>query len=133
MAFLEGSKAVSTSIGGSTQTINFTPVLNARGATSGGTVGGLTTSNTPTVSVAQTSGGEPSNGLLDGQAALRGGLMPRLRLIGSPGDEISPIDRGYLSPQGFAPASFTSDSPGRTTNMLLIVAALAGLAFFLTR
>lgn len=103
MGFLEGSKSVSTSIGGSTQTINFTPVLNARGATSGGTVGGVTQNQTPTVTTTQTSGAGGGNG----QGGESGGLLPALSLSSNrPVEAISTGNPNYLSQsdRSFTPA-----------------------------
>jgi len=102
MAFLEGSKAVSTSIGGSTQTVNFNPVLNARGASSGEIQNqGATSTISPTVTTTQSGGSEaPDNAA--------SGLTPRLSLPSYGLDETP--QRGYVSPTSFAPGGLPSEA-----------------------
>ena len=133
MGFLEGSKAVSTSIGGSQQTINFNPVLNARGATSGGTVGGLSKTDSATVTNTQSSGSENPND----PALTRAGYIPELAVDSSrPSEAISYGDPNYLSQSGksFQPGQLGLNAqPGEAAFPWLAVALAGGLIFFLTR
>lgn len=136
MGFLEGSKSVSTSIGGSTQTINFTPVLNARGATSGGTVGGVTQNQTPTVTTTQAPGAGGGNG----QGGESGGLLPGLSLSSSrPVEAISTGNPNYLSQsdRSFSPARLAAPEAGAPATSMpmpwLPIVLLVGLAIYFTR
>lgn len=132
MAFLEGSKAVSTSIGGSTQVVNFTPILNARGATSGGTVGGLSQTQAPTVTTQQNSSADPGATV----EPTRTGLIPRSFLDSSrPVEAISVGDPNYLSQssRSFTPGQLDTQPMMAEAMPWLPVVLLAGLAFLLTR
>lgn len=134
MGFLEGSKAVSTSIGGSRQTINFTPVINARGATSGGTIGGVSQTDTPTVTTSQGAGSDNPND----PALTRTGLIPALSLDSSrPIEAISSGNPNYLSQsdRSFAPGTLPSPSTEPMANAIpwLPIVLLGALALYLTR
>ena len=132
MAFLEGSKAVSTSIGGSKQTINFTPILNARGATSGGTIGGVSQTDAPTVTTQQNSGGDPSTSV----DPTRTGLIPGSFLDSSRPVEARTVgDPNYLSQSGrsFTPGQLDTQPMMAEAVPWLPLVLLAGLAFIVTR
>lgn len=124
MAFLEGSKGVSTSIGGSTQTVNFNPVLNARGASSGPiTNEGIRQQQAPTVTNQQNSGTG------DGGTPINSGMIPRLNLASNPAEEAG--NPGYLSPQSFVPGALPKAGAvldPSSGSMLLPVLALAAVA-----
>lgn len=124
MAFLEGSKGVSTSIGGSTQTVNFNPVLNARGASSGPiTNEGIRQTQAPTVTNQQNSGTG------DEGTPINSGMIPRLNLASTPAEEA--INVGYLSPQSFVPGALPKAGAAldpSSGSMLLPVLAFAAVA-----
>lgn len=126
MALLEGSKSVSTSIGGSTQTVNFLPIINARGASSGPVTNeGFRISQAPTVTTQQNSGPDDSGA----------GVVPRLSLPSTGAVEAIPTGSpNYLSPaaRSFAPAAMPAPAdpafPVESTRGPSPLVLLGGLA-----
>lgn len=118
MALFDSSvKSNSTSIGGSTQTINFNPVLNARGASSGNSSsGGVTQATRNTLTDVQ---GGSAPGSLPDTGSGAAGFQPGLGLAS---EARSPIQPSALS---YEPPSQHSLSPALLAG--LAVVAVIGL------
>ena len=135
MSLFTGAQSNSTSIGGSTQSIVFNPVLNARGATSGNVTNeGIAPANVNEVK--NTMSGGPDQSPADSS-----GLIPSLGLASDRGTLPA---NNYLSPRSFSADSLPSGRlPGPSNgaaapapSMLLPMVGLAvvvGLVIFLGR
>jgi|CXWL01.1.fsa_nt_gi cobalamin biosynthesis Mg chelatase CobN len=106
MALFDSSvKSNSTSIGGSTQTINFNPVLNARGASSGNSSsGGVTQAARNTLTDVQ--GGSAPAGTSPDTGSGAEGFQPGLGLASEARAPIQPSALSYEPPSksGLSPA-----------------------------
>lgn len=119
MAFFDSSvKSNSNSIGGSTQTINFNPTLNARGASSGNSSsGGVTQAARNTLTDVQ--GGSVPNGFPSDAGSDAAGFRPGL---GLPSDSRPTVQPGVLT-------TSSTNQAGLSPSLLagLAVVAIVGL------